>query len=431
MADVIPMAIEGMYDKIQTRSKVPKPSQSLRKQIETERILKKEEREEIRRQFHYNLDQKLFSLKTQKLDMVISPPKKSSGFCCEKCTPSSRSALSDEINANSTMNLLNLEKLESHPKGLLSKLFPHIVHAATFKYFSFPYIYNSVLSDNKIQQTIEDSAKELFESESTDNSIYYTMLKKQRERAAKILTTLRSTFSFFILRLASYTMTKVFKRFFSSVIVNPNHIKMLRKADASNLPLIFLPLHRSHIDYIMLTYILCNNDIKSPLVAAGENLRIPVFGWLLRGLGAFFIKRRVIPKKGEDILYKSVLQTYMVHCLGAGYNFEFYIEGGRTRSGKPCMPKSGLLSIIIDAYMEGTIDDALIIPVSINYERLVEGNFVREQMGDPKPIETFGSAISAIWKALISHYGMMRVDFSQPFSLSEMVGTLQKKSSSE
>lgn len=67
--------------------------------------------------------------------------------------------------------------------------------------------------------------------------------------------------------------------------------------------------------------------------------------------------------------------------------------------------------------MDGTIDDALLVPVSINYERLVDGNFIREQMGQPKKMETFGSAISAIWKALTSHYGSMRVDFNQPFSL--------------
>lgn len=67
--------------------------------------------------------------------------------------------------------------------------------------------------------------------------------------------------------------------------------------------------------------------------------------------------------------------------------------------------------------MDGTIDDALLVPVSINYERLVDGNFVREQMGKPKQMETFGSALSAIWHALTSHYGSMRVDFNQPFSL--------------
>lgn len=62
--------------------------------------------------------------------------------------------------------------------------------------------------------------------------------------------------------------------------------------------------------------------------------------WLLRSLGAFFIKRRMEPSKGKkDVLYRALLHTYMMQCLGAGHNFEFFIEGGRTRTGKPCMPK--------------------------------------------------------------------------------------------
>lgn len=75
------------------------------------------------------------------------------------------------------------------------------------------------------------------------------------------------------------------------------------------------------------------------------------------------------------------------------------------------------MSVIVDAYMDGTIDDALLVPVSVNYEKLVDGNFVREQLGQPKQMETFGKAIKSIWSVLNSNYGMMRIDFNQPFSL--------------
>lgn len=117
------------------------------------------------------------------------------------------------------------------------------------------------------------------------------------------------------------------------------------------------------------------------------------------------------------MLYRAVLHTYLVESLRAGHNIEFFIEGGRTRTGKPCMPKVGILSVILDAYMDRTIEDALIVPVSMNYERLVDGNFVREQLGQPKKMETFGTAIGAIWATLMGNYGIVKVDFSQPFSL--------------
>lgn len=135
-------------------------------------------------------------------------------------------------------------------------------------------------------------------------------------------------------------------------------------------------------------------------------------------MGAFFIKRRVDPVMGrKDLIYKTVLRTYMNTCLRAGHNIEFFLEGGRTRTGKPCMPKYGIFSVILEAFLDGTIEDALLVPVSVNYEKLVDGNFIREQLGQPKEMETFGNAIRGIWKVLNSNYGMMRIDFNQPFSL--------------
>lgn len=107
----------------------------------------------------------------------------------------------------------------------------------------------------------------------------------------------------------------------------------------------------------------------------------------------------------------------MKACLKAGHNIEFFLEGGRTRTGKPCMPKYGILSVILESFLDGTIEDALLVPVSMNYEKLVDGNFIREQLGKAKEMETFSNTVKAMWGVLNSSYGMMRVDFSQPFSL--------------
>lgn len=76
--------------------------------------------------------------------------------------------------------------------------------------------------------------------------------------------------------------------------------------------------------------------------------------------------------------------------------------------------------------MDGTISDALLVPVSVNYERLVDGNFVREQLGQKKQPETFRSAISAMWHILHSRYGLMRIDFNEPFSIRELVKSFNK-----
>lgn len=275
--------------------------------------------------------------------------------------------------------------------------------------------------DSKIQNEEFDSEKEQI--------LYQTHVKKQEKRGYSILMNMRSTINHYLLAFTSWVLYKLLPCFLSGVITHTKQIEMLKTASekAPGIPLIFLPLHRSHLDYIMVTFILTNNNIKSPLVAAGNNLQIPVFGGLLRGLGAFFIKRKIDPVTGKkDILYRAILHLYMQHALKQGHNIEFFIEGGRTRTGKPCLPKSGILSVIVNAFMDGTIPDALLVPVSVNYEKLVDGNFVNEQTGKKKNPETFKKAVSAIWKALNSKYGLMRIDFNEPYSIKELVSTYNK-----
>ncbi|EDW14535.1 glycerol-3-phosphate acyltransferase 1, mitochondrial isoform X1 [Drosophila mojavensis] len=267
------------------------------------------------------------------------------------------------------------------------------------------------------------------EQDEKEGISYQKILHKQEQRAITILKEMGSTLNNTLLAITSWLLYKLLPCFLSGVVTNTKQIEMLQNASkrSPDTPLIFVPLHRSHLDYIMVTFILTNNDIRSPLVAAGNNLQIPVFGTLLRGLGAFFIKRKIDPVEGKkDVLYRAALHLYITHALKQGHNVEFFIEGGRTRTGKPCMPKGGILSVIVNAFMDGSIPDALLVPVSVNYERLVDGNFVREQKGEKKVPESFRKAISGIWKALNSNYGLMRIDFNEPYSIRELVSSYNK-----
>lgn len=155
---------------------------------------------------------------------------------------------------------------------------------------------------------------------------------------------MRSKLSHLALTITSWVLYKLLPCFISGVAAHPGQVDMIKRAIAAHpdAPLIFLPLHRSHLDYIMVSFILLNHDIRCPLVAGGDNLRIPVFGNILRYDGAFFIKRKIDPLTGKkDHVYRAILHTYLQKVLTAGHNVEFFIEGGRTRTGKPCMPKVG------------------------------------------------------------------------------------------
>ena len=94
-------------------------------------------------------------------------------------------------------------------------------------------------------------------------------------------------------------------------------------------------------------------------MAAGDNLMIPFFGNLLRGLGAFFIKRKSEKNNHRDEMYQALLHSYIIENLRVGNSIEFFIEGGRTRTGKMLMPKLGLLSIVVDAILEGKFSSLL------------------------------------------------------------------------
>lgn len=346
--------------------------------------------------------------------------------CCGQCTPSSKNSLVSNVQKQFQTTGKNILIVDPGPR-LVSKIFCHLSEVYSFKKYDYPKVTQTVLTDERLKDAIKQAADDTVNDE---GGSVLQALAKAEARARTILLQMQSSLSDTLLRLTAWILYKLLPCFIQSAIVQPGQIDMLKRVNDSGLPLIFLPLHRSHLDYVMISFILLSNDIRNPLIAAGDNLKIPFFGWLLSGLGAFYIKRRIDPILGrKDMLYRAVLHTYLVESLRAGHNIEFFIEGGRTRTGKPCMPKVGILSVILDAYMDGTIEDALIVPVSMNYERLVDGNFVREQLGQPKKMETFGTAISAIWSTLMGNYGIVKVDFSQPFSLREMLRSFQAQQS--
>ncbi|XP_050448992.1 glycerol-3-phosphate acyltransferase 1, mitochondrial isoform X2 [Cataglyphis hispanica] len=344
--------------------------------------------------------------------------------CCNSCTPASRESLVTTVREKHQLHPLGLNILLVKPgPTLFSRIFNCVSYVWSFKRYDYPMITETILNDERLKDAITLTAWETVKNEGCSGEKAFA---KAKTRAKNILLQMESRCSDTLLKIITWLIYKLLPCFIQSAVVLPSQIELLKKANDTGLPLVLLPLHRSHLDYIMISFLMVTNNIRNPLIAAGDNLKIPFFGWLLRGLGAFFIKRRIDPIAGrKDLLYRSILQTYIMENLRAGHNMEFFVEGGRTRTGKPCMPKSGILSVIVDAYMDGTIEDALLIPIAMNYERLVDGNFVTEQLGQPKKMETFTSAIKAMWSTLMGHYGIVKIDFCQPFSLREMVKTFQ------
>lgn len=169
----------------------------------------------------------------------------------------------------------------------LSSWFPFLIHCLRLHKFAYPQVADLVLKDERLKNAVKKSAEKTVEelketaTEDVDEDEQYEQtLKSNKKRSQLLLLDMRSKISDFLLRLASLVIFKLLPSFMSGVVAHPAHIEMLKKtaAESPNTPLIFLPLHRSHLDYILVSFILYNNEIRAPIVAAGDNLRIPFFG---------------------------------------------------------------------------------------------------------------------------------------------------------
>ncbi|CAJ0649031.1 560_t:CDS:10 [Entrophospora sp. SA101] len=181
--------------------------------------------------------------------------------------------------------------------------------------------------------------------------------------------------------------------------------------------LIILPSHKSHIDYLVISYIFFRLGLALPHIAAGDNLDIPVVGGILRSGGAFFIRR----SWGEDQLYGSVVKEYVEGLLERGHNIECFIEGTRSRTGKLLPPKLGILKIILDCILSGRAKDCWIVPMSIQYDKVIETeSYVNELLGNPKERESLWGIMTNT-RLLQLKWGRIDVRFTKPYSLTNFI----------
>ncbi len=175
----------------------------------------------------------------------------------------------------------------------------------------------------------------------------------------------------------------------------------------------FLPSHRSNLDRLTLQYLLWENDLPPNHTAAGINMNFFPVGPLIRRTGAFFIRRSF---KGKH-LYKFVLRSYLDYLVEKRFPLEWYMEGGRSRSGKLLPPKYGMLGWVTDSVSRGRAQDIFLIPMSIAYDQIFDvAAYAAEASGATKRKESFGFVIDQI-RTLRRRFGNIHVRFAQPISV--------------
>lgn len=263
-----------------------------------------------------------------------------------------------------------------------------------------------VLKSKRVQDAIQKEAQE--------KSLKFVQVEDQ---AVKIMEQMFSNPKTPIVRLFAWYLRKVWRQMYSSIVVDEKEIERIKKVyqDRGSGSIIIMPTHRSYIDFLITSYIFLAYKLPLPHIAAGEDfLNMSIVQSLFRYSGAFFIKRQF----ANDELYKAVFTEYCQQLLIDQNSIEFFTEGTRSREGKTLPPKTGLLNVIVDAFLDKKVSNITILPIHINYEKFMEGNaYSRELLGEKKTKESLKALLQNGIGVLKTNHGDISVSFANPISL--------------
>lgn len=237
---------------------------------------------------------------------------------------------------------------------------------------------------------------------------------KAWRRAHEFAMEIAADYSHPVVRSASFLLNGFWNKLYAGVQMH--HFDRL-KAIVPGHEVIYVPCHRSHIDYLLLSWSLYRNGLSVPHIGAGINLNLPVVGSILRGGGAFFMRRSF---KG-NALYSTVFREYLSRLLTLGVPLEYFIEGGRSRTGRLLTPRGGMLAMTLRSFLRESRRPVMFQPVYIGYEKLMEGkSYIGELSGQPKEKESLIGLLRA-FRVLRDRYGRVSLSFGEPIFLTPLL----------
>lgn len=247
-----------------------------------------------------------------------------------------------------------------------------------------------------------------------DSKENHRSLNDSRKLARGYLDEIASDYSYAMVRFFDRFLTWLWTQLYDGVEVQ--HFERVRDIAADH-EIVYVPCHRSHMDYLLLSYVIFRRGLRVPYVAAGDNLNIPILGQMLRNGGAFFMRRSF---KGNP-LYASVFREYVHSMLMRNTPIEYFVEGGRSRSGRLLPPKKGMLAMTVQSHLRQAGKPIVFIPTYIGYERIMEGGtYVGELKGKPKESESLLGLLKASRK-IERIFGHVHVSFGKPLYLADFM----------
>jgi glycerol-3-phosphate O-acyltransferase len=233
-------------------------------------------------------------------------------------------------------------------------------------------------------------------------------------QARKYAFEIAANYSHAFVQIAEKLLGRVWNRVYDGVKIN--HAATLKEVSEGN-EVVYVPCHRSHMDYLLMSYIIYHQGYALPHIAAGINLNIPVVGRFLRKGGAFFIRRSF----GGNALYTVVFMKYLAAIMARGHSIEYFIEGGRSRTGRLLQPKTGMLSMTVRSFLRDPVRPVVFVPVYFGYERIVEANtYISELSGAPKKKESWLDLVLSL-RVLRERFGTVHVNIGEPIRLNDLL----------
>ncbi len=243
-------------------------------------------------------------------------------------------------------------------------------------------------------------------------------LEQAERKVHKYVHEIAADISFPTIRFLVRILRWLWHRIYDGIEIG--HTERLRD-QAKEKVVVYVPCHRSHFDYLLLSYICYEEGLQLPHIAAGINLNMPVVGPILRRGGAFFLRRSF---KGNR-LYAAVFDAYLYQILLRGYSIEYFVEGGRSRTGRLLSPKGGMLVMTVNSYIQDPKRPVVFVPIYFGYEKLIEGDsFINELGGGAKQKESLFGLIRSI-KGLRENFGRVYVNIGEPIDLDNMLDRMQ------
>lgn len=233
-------------------------------------------------------------------------------------------------------------------------------------------------------------------------------------KALKYANEIASDQSYRVIRFFHILLTWLWNNLYEGIDIN--RVEVAQDLARTH-EIVYIPCHRSHIDYLLLSYVLYHNGLTPPHIAAGKNLNLPIAGPLLRRAGAFFMRRSF----KDDALYKAVFDEYLHQMFTRGYSVEYFIEGGRSRTGRTLVPRTGMLSMTLRSFQRDASKPIAFLPVYFGYERVIEApTYVGELTGKTKKEESIFDMFG-IFRSFTKPFGRVAVNFGEPVILDQFL----------